>query len=207
MAQSETKIIYVGDPMCSWCYGIAPEYTKLLERFDGEVTFELVMGGLRPYNKQTMPELKEFLTEHWNEVHERSGQSFTYGILDDANITYDTEPPSRATVVVRKMHPEHEIIFFKKAQVLFYFENKNMHLAESYYALLDELGIDKEQFTKLFNSDEMKQAIKNDFTRAGELGANSFPTIILEHEGKFYPVARGFSTADKMIDRVVEAMK
>jgi len=202
MAQSETKIIYVGDPMCSWCYGIAPEYTKLIERFEGEVDFELVMGGLRPYNQQTMPELKDFLKEHWHEVYERSGQEFTYGILDDANITYDTEPPSRATIVVRQLNPSKEIEFFKSAQVLFYKENKNMHLAESYFDLLDQLGIDKEAFATLFNSDEMKLKIKDDFARAGALNANSFPTIILEHAGQYYAVAKGYSTAEKMIKRV-----
>lgn len=207
MAQTETKIIYVGDPMCSWCYGIAPEYTKLLEKYEGSLDFELVMGGLRPYNTQVMPELRDFLKEHWHEVHERSGQAFNYGILDDASITYDTEPPSRATVVVRELSPAKEIEFFKKAQVLFYKENKNMHLAESYYKLLDELGIDKEAFTSMFNSEEMKLKIKEDFMRAGELGVNSFPTILVEHEGKFYAIAKGYSTADKMIDRVEKIIR
>lgn len=207
MAQSNTKIIYVGDPMCSWCYGIAPEYSRLIDRFDGDLEFELVMGGLRPYNTQTMPELKDFLTEHWHEVNERSGQEFSYGILDDASITYDTEPPSRATVVVRQLSPEKEIEFFKKAQTLFYKENKNMHLAESYYELLDDMNIDKESFTTAFNSDEMKRKIKDDFSRASALNVNSFPTIILEHEGKYHAIARGYSTADKMIKRIENIVK
>jgi len=200
MAQS--KIIYVGDPMCSWCYGIAPEYSKLIERFEGEVDFELVMGGLRPYNTQTMPELKDFLTEHWQEVNHRSGQEFSYGILDDGNITYDTEPPSRATVVVRHLNATKEIQFFKKSQVLFYKENKNMHLASSYYDLLDEMGIDKDRFTELFESDEMKKKVKEDFMRASALNANSFPTIIFQKGDQYYSIAKGYSTSEKMIKRV-----
>ena len=203
---AQTKIIYVGDPMCSWCYGIAPEYTKLLERFEGEIDFELVMGGLRPYNTQKMPELKDFLKEHWHEVNERSGQEFTYGILDNENITYDTEPPSRATVVVRNIDASKEIEFFKKAQVLFYKENKNMHLAESYFDLLDEMKIDKEVFARMFASDEMKEKIKEDFMRASALNANSFPTILLEHNGQFYAVAKGYSTAEKMIGRIEKVL-
>lgn len=207
MAQSDAKIIYVGDPMCSWCYGIAPEFSKLMEEYDGKLDFELVLGGLRPYNKQVMTELKDFLKGHWHEVHERSGQEFSYGILDDASITYDTEPPSRAAVVVRQLSPANEIAFFKKSQVLFYKENKNMHLAESYHSLLSEYGIDKEEFTSLFNSDEMKEKIRQDFSRAAELGVNSFPTILLEHDGKIYPIARGYSTSEKMTDRVENLLK
>ena len=207
IGQTDAKIIYVGDPMCSWCYGVAPEYTKLLDEFEGQVSFELVMGGLRPYNQQKMPELKSFLTEHWHEVYERSGQEFNYDILDDATLNYDTEPPSRATVVVRAINPQKEISFFKMTQVLFYLENKNMGLAESYYELCDQLEIDKKQFTEMFNSEEMKQAIKADFARAGELGVNSFPTILLEHNGKYHAIARGYSTADKMIKRVEDIIK
>ena len=206
MAQTVDKIIYVGDPMCSWCYGIAPEFADLMEEFDGKLEFELVLGGLRPYNQETMVDLKSFLTTHWEEVHHRSGQEFNYGILDDASITYDTEPPSRAAIVVRELSPEQEIAFFKKSQVLFYKENKNMHLAESYYSLLDELGIDKEAFTSLFNSPEMKTKIKDDFLRASRLGVSSFPTILIEYQGKITPIARGYSTADKMIDRVEKIM-
>ena len=31
-AQRDT-LIYIGDPMCSWCYGFAPEMDKILEAF------------------------------------------------------------------------------------------------------------------------------------------------------------------------------
>ena len=40
------RIIYIGDPMCSWCWGIAPE----LDRLQAWTTlpFDVVVGGLRP---------------------------------------------------------------------------------------------------------------------------------------------------------------
>lgn len=30
------EVIYVGDPMCSWCYGIAPELDKLKSYCESE---------------------------------------------------------------------------------------------------------------------------------------------------------------------------
>ncbi|MFQ5523922.1 MAG: DsbA family protein, partial [Acidimicrobiia bacterium] len=39
-----TKLIYVGDPMCSWCWGFAPEIEDLADEYPVEV----VVGGLRP---------------------------------------------------------------------------------------------------------------------------------------------------------------
>jgi len=52
LAQEQPTIIYIGDPMCSWCYGFAPELSKTIDHFDNKANLRLVMGGLRPYNDE-----------------------------------------------------------------------------------------------------------------------------------------------------------
>lgn len=200
--ENQTKIIYVGDPMCSWCYGVGPELEGLKEHFDGTAEFEMVMGGLRPYNTQTMYELKDFLTEHWDHVNKGSGQVFSFDVLNSKEITYDTEPPSRAVVIVRDLKPEQEFHFFHEIQKSFYQDGKNMHLAESYHSTLEEIGIDTEEFDRLFHSDEMKAKVKLDFQKSRDLGVGSFPTILLSHEGKVTLIANGFSTKKEMVNKI-----
>ena len=114
-AQDKTTIIYIGDPMCSWCYGFAPEITKVKEHYS-DFDFRLVMGGLRPNGTETMKDLDSFLKHHWKDVNKASNQPFKYDILDDKSFVYDTEPACRATVVVRAMAPEKEFEFFKAIQ-------------------------------------------------------------------------------------------
>lgn len=200
-------LIYVGDPMCSWCYGIANELDAVRNHFEEEIDFELVMGGLRPYNTETMSDLKSFLTHHWEDVHKASGQEFNYAILDDTDITYDTEPPSRANVIIRQMHPDLAFEFFHHIQKAFYQENKNMHHADSYFEILDSLKIDKEVFTTMFNSSEMKEKVKLDFQRASELGVRSFPTILLKTSDKTIIIAKGFASKTDMITKINNAIK
>jgi len=196
------KLIYIGDPMCSWCYGVAPEMEKVKAHFRETLDFEIIMGGLRPYNTQSMSQLKSFLTQHWEEVHHRSGQSFQYDILDSTTITYDTEPPCRATVIVRQMAPEKAFPFFTKVQKTFYQENKNMHLAESYHSALISLEIDTAEFDRHFNSDEMKALVRKDFERSRQMGVNGFPTLALQIGDELFLIANGYSTAKKMIERI-----
>lgn len=196
------KLIYVGDPMCSWCYGIAPELVALKKDFDEELDFELVLGGLRPYNTQTMLDLKDFLTHHWEDVHKRSGQEFNYTILDDTSLLYDTEPPSRANMIVRELMPHKSFEFFHASQSAFYLENKNMGLAESYYDILTEIGVDAKTFTDAFNSAEAKNRIKDDFKRAEELGVRSFPTILLELNGEYHAISQGYATKENMEKKI-----
>ncbi len=200
------KLIYVGDPMCSWCYGISEELSEVEKEFKGKVNFELVMGGLRPYNTQTMSELKDFLSHHWKDVYKASKQPFNYDVLD-TSITYDTEPPCRANVVVRELAPEQSFAFFKACQRAFYFENKNMHLSESYHDILKELKIDVEQFDKLFASEEMKNLVRKDFERSAEWGVQGFPTLILQQGDNLTLITNGYTDSETMIKRIEAALK
>ena len=196
------KLIYIGDPMCSWCYGLSDELSTVIKHFEGQVDVEFIMGGLRPYYEVPMIEMKDFLTGHWQEVHEASGQEFTYGILDRKDLNYDTEPPCRAVVVMKSLAPSHVPDFFKSVQKTFYFHNKDMNQASSYEACLEGTGIDIQTFTKAFNSDEMKALVKKDFERSAELGVRSFPTILLEVNGEHKLIAAGYAKSATIIQKL-----
>ncbi len=202
----QNKLIYVGDPMCSWCYGFGPELAEVVETQQGKLELELVMGGLRPYNKETMIDLKSFLTHHWEDVYKASGQPFSYDILDEAELAYDTEPPCRATVVVRALAPEKELAFFKSAQTAFYKENKKMNNSESYHAILNALDLDTAAFDRLFYSNEYKTKVKKDFERAKLLGVSSFPTLLVEIDGKVTKVARGYAKAAEVNQNIAQLL-
>lgn len=202
-AQDKPTLIYIGDPMCSWCYGFAPQLTQTLNQLGDKVEVELIMGGLRPYNTQTMDEMADFLKEHWEEVQERSSQPFNYGVLKTQQI-YDTEPPSRAVVVMRKLAPKHEMAFFKDVQTAFYFGNKDMGVVETYVELAKKYEVDIDQFKILFTSDEMKTAAREDFVKSGEMGVRGFPTVILQKGDKLILISNGYMEGDKLV-RQVEA--
>jgi len=200
--ENKPTLIYVGDPMCSWCYGIAPELDNVKNHFGDKINYEVVLGGLRPYNKQNMIELKDFLSDHWQHVNEASDQPFNYEILNSNEITYDTEPPCRAVVAVRQIDEVKALTFFKEVQSAFYRDNKNLHLAESYSNALDKVNIDKKEFLELFNSDQLKNDVKKDFQKAGSLGINSFPTILIKSGDNYTIIAKGYTKSEDMISRI-----
>ena len=201
MSQEKATLIYVGDPMCSWCYGFAPELSEAVDALDKTVDIQVVMGGLRPYNTQKMTDLADFLKEHWEEVNGRTGQPFSYDILQE-NYAYDTEPPSRACVVVREMKPELEMDFFKTLQTLFYVRNKDMNVVETYLPLVKEMGLDVEEFKTKFASEEMKKAVKADFEFAGSIGVRGFPSMVLKKGEEYILISNGYTSSDKIIKSV-----
>lgn len=202
----KATMIYVGDPMCSWCYGLSPELKDVMEHFKDQLNFEVVMGGLRPYNKETMSDLKSFLTHHWEDVNKASGQEFNYKILDRQDLAYDTEPPCRAVVAVRQMDGTKAIPFFKESQKLFYKENMDMNDTESYIPTIQKLGLDPGTFRSLFESDNLKQLVKEDFAKANALGANSFPTLLLKAD-EVQLLSKGYRKSEVLIPIIESYLK
>lgn len=201
-SQDNMKLIYVGDPMCSWCYGIAPEWDKIKNDYKDKLEIDYVMGGLRPYYNKPISELKDFLSDHWKHVNEASNQPFTYDILDRSDINYDTEPPSRAVVAVRAIDPHKVGEFFKASQRLFYVENGNMNLSKTYHKILSDLDLDIDKFDSLFDSDAMKDATRSEFDQAKLLGVRSFPTVLLQIGEEHYIVTQGYRTCEQMTQSI-----
>lgn len=201
-AQSNDTLIYVGDPMCSWCYGFSPELKKTVKALDDQVSFKMVMGGLRPYNTEQVNSMKDFLKGHWEHVNQASGQPFDYTVLDEGDFAYDTEPPSRAVLVVRKLKPDMELQFFEAVQRLFYVNGKNMSLTSTYSELVESMDIDVEQFKAEFESSAMKQAVRADFELAAKMGVRGFPSMVLKRGDQYYLLANGYTKADDLIKRI-----
>ena len=197
----KTTIIYVGDPMCSWCYGFAPEITEVKNHFKN-YDFKLVMGGLRPNGKEKIDGMSDFLKEHWSHVHEASNQPFKYDILKDKDFIYDTEPSCRATVVARTMKPEVELDFYKAIQTAFYANNSNTNEIETYLSIADQFGLDKAKFEELYISEEIINQTKEDFELASSMGVSGFPAVVVSVNGKLTLVCKGYMKADQLIKNI-----
>ncbi|VTR43467.1 Uncharacterised protein [Serratia fonticola] len=71
---SDIVIRYVGDPMCSWCWGISPAVKQLAEYCDQHgLSFVMTMGGLRagggdPWNLA----FKAFLRQEWSHIQKKN---------------------------------------------------------------------------------------------------------------------------------------
>lgn len=202
MSENKPVLFYFGDPMCSWCYGFSPELNQVLETLGETVEFKVVMGGLRPYGTKTMKDLENFLKEHWEHVSEASGQEFKYDILKDASFVYDTEPPSRAVIVARKLKPEVEFAFFHAVQNAFYKENKNTHDVATYLELAEQFGIDQTAFKESFESEEMKLDTRAEFEYANQLGVRGFPTLVIKNGEKLSLITNGYQKADKVVEMI-----
>ena len=212
---TENSLVYVGDPMCSWCYGFGVPLQTLLQQLPG-VPLAVVLGGLRAYNKEVMPDsLKDTLHHHWEEVTKRSGKPFGTGQFQREGYIYDTEPACRAVVTIRTHAAEHTLAMYHAIQLAFYAEGRDItqtdvladvwqevekELSDS--KILGDVRFSRHAFLEAFDSDSIKTQTRNDFAMVQQWGIRGFPALIAVVNGEAQLVANGYMEADEMLQRV-----
>ncbi|RAU83247.1 DsbA family protein [Pontibacter arcticus] len=192
-------LIYVMDPMCSWCYGFAPVIKQLKAEQGDKIKFKMVIGGLRPGTTEPMSsDMKAATRQHWEQVQAAASQPFDYTFFERENFVYDTEPACRAVLTMRYLKPEVELDMAEAIQEAFYAKNNDVTNPEVLASIAFKFGIEEETFLEKFNSDLLKEKTQQDFVIARHLQATAFPSLYLLNGHHVNLLSRGYRMYDAM---------
>ncbi|MCO4844586.1 MAG: DsbA family protein [Sulfurovum sp.] len=179
------ELLFVVDPMCSWCWGFTPIIEELRSTLSDEYSFSLVLGGLRTKDEMPWNETsKEFLRGHWKQVSHRTGQRFSDSIFEKECFDYDTYPACKAVLTVRELFGMHSAFaYLHTIQEAFYTRAEDITNINVLYTLLNMTESDKNSFRKFFESDRAQLLMEHDFAKARSMGANAFPSVVIDEEG------------------------
>jgi putative protein-disulfide isomerase len=191
-------LLYVADPMCSWCYGFAPVIDALADHFGDRLQVRLLMGGLRAGNTKPMAQVdKDTISGHWRKVAERTGQPFDFGLFKRDGWIYDTEPACRAVVTMRLLNPRLALAYKARVQSAFYAENRDTTKEAVLADLADETGVDREMFFAELVTDEARAMTQRDFATAQSVGIRGFPTLLAgDGAGRYMTITNGYRPID-----------
>jgi putative protein-disulfide isomerase len=204
------KLVYVGDPMCSWCYGFGKEMTALMHMHP-ELELEIVAGGVRAGATDILDDAgKAFRLGHWERVQASSGLPFNReAFLARKNFVYDTEPVCRAVVAARKLAPEADLLsVFRALQNAFYVDGLDTTdghvLSEVASAALDGTAhpIDAATFHATWEAEATIAETQADFRRARAMGVNSFPALLFDTGDGMAVVSPGYAHAPALDARL-----
>jgi putative protein-disulfide isomerase len=200
------NLIYVADPMCSWCYGFGKELTALTEAHP-ELPLQIVVGGVRAGDSVVMSEeMKQFRLGHWARVESASGLTFNRdAFMALENFVYDTEPVCRAVVTARTLAPGMAILpVFRRVQEAFYLQGRDTTngevLAEVATQAMTSQGYPthKDTFLAIWQDQVTIAETRQDFIKARNWGVSSFPALLLEVNGQLHSVASGYTSAREL---------
>jgi putative protein-disulfide isomerase len=194
------RLLYVMDPMCSWCWGFAPVAEALVEQARAAgLPLHLVVGGLRTGSGASLePSTRRYILEHWQAVQNTTGQSFKFdGALPDGFV-YDTEPACRAIVAARSLAPDIAWKLVKHIQQAFYLEGRDVTQASVLAELAETAGLPRIEFADAFDSAEQRAATASDFSWVQDLGIAGFPTMLAERNGQLALLTNGYQSLDEL---------
>ncbi|MDB6143395.1 MAG: oxidoreductase [Pseudomonas sp.] len=196
----KARLLYVMDPMCSWCWGFAPVAEALVQQAQAAgVKLHLVAGGLRTGSGAALePATQRYILEHWQAVAETTGQPFRFEGALPNGFVYDTEPACRAVVAARNLDPDSAWTLVKLIQQAFYVEGRDVTQACVLVELAEKAGLPRIEFAEAFDSAEQLAATAADFTWVQDLGIAGFPTLLAERNGQLALLTNGYQPLDEL---------
>lgn len=193
------RLLYVMDPMCSWCWGFAPVAEALIAQAQAAgVPTHLVVGGLRSGSSALDVSTRRYILEHWQAVHEATGQPFRIDGAMPEGFVYDTEPACRALVTARSLDPQRAWGLLSLIQQAFYERSEDVTRAPQLVELATQAGFERAVFSERFTSAEQRQATAADFVWVQDLGIAGFPTLLAERNGQLALLTNGYQPQDAL---------
>ncbi|MDP9939933.1 DsbA family protein [Ectopseudomonas alcaliphila] len=188
-----SRLLYVMDPMCSWCWGFAPVVEALAEQAAAaSVPLQIVVGGLRRDQVAVDAAARVRYLSYWQAVNASTGQLFDFERGLPEGLVYDTEPACRALVTARNLHAPSAWTLLKLIQEAFYTEGADVTQASVLVQLAEQAGIPRIEFAEAFDSQAMEEATAADFTWVQDLGISGFPTLLAERDGQLALLTNGY---------------
>ncbi|MCF6207053.1 MAG: DsbA family protein [Sulfurovum sp.] len=195
-----SELIFVLDPMCSWCWGMAPVVDGVRDQFGERFDIHLVMGGLRTKGEMVWnDDSKAYLKTHWQQVAARTGQPFNEILFEKEQFEYDTYPACKAVVTVRELQGEEEAFrYLHTIQHAFYAQGIDITNSRLLFGYYEQLFGNSGKFAFMYGTEHIETLTAHDFAKARSMGANAFPSIVIVDEAGHMVCQKGYRSLEEM---------
>lgn len=203
------KIIYIWDALCGWCYGFGSVLMPFLSQHP-ELKTEILSGGLF-IDEHSQP-IANFphiagANERITEVYGVPFGSAYQELLEHGTEVLDSYRPAIALDVFKSLIPEQDhMAIAKDIQQAFYVDGRSLSALETYQRIALAHGLDS-----VLVGEKLIQAWSNpadymseEFARVQALQIDTFPTLLLEHEGRYYSFRGALKSVSKLEARLAE---
>ena len=185
---STTRLHYFYDPLCGWCYGVAP----LVQAARQMLPVVEHAGGLFAGEKRRnmSPDFRALVLEHDQRIAELSGQLFGEPykniLLNDGSARLDSEPPTTAILAADQVAGR-GLDMLSAIQTAHYVEGRHVAEREVLKEIAAGIGLERTAF------DDAYEAVAGGTTQAhinesrgllNRLERGGFPTFALEADGE-----------------------
>lgn len=209
----DKTLIYVHDPMCSWCWGFEPVRTALFNSLDSSITIKRFVGGLAPDSDEPMPQqMQNMLQATWHKIQQTiPGTEFNFDFWETCSPRRSTYPSNRAIIAAREQGIEYDEVMTLLIQKAYYTQAKNPSDENLLIALAEKLSatsnFNTQRFIEDINSPKVEKIFKEELGYTKQLGLNSFPSLAYQIGNNIYSIALDYNNANNMLAQIEKLNK
>ena len=202
------RLIYVHDPMCSWCWGFTDTYQSLVKRLPEDLTVLRLLGGLASDSDEVMNESTQMMIQQaWQRIEQMiPGKQFNYDFWTKCKPRRATYPACRAVIAAREQGDEYDVLMTSRIQQAYYQQARNPSDNETLIELSVEMGLDSERFAEKMTSVETQNQLMAEISTARSVGINGFPSLVLDLDGRLESVLVNYIDVDAMLMQIESSL-
>ena len=199
----KNTLIYVHDPMCSWCWGFEKVRQQLFAAVSDRMQIRRLLGGLAPDSDQPMPDSTRQMVQHaWQRVQQVTGSEFNFDFWEQCEPRRSTYPSNRAVIAAREQGPGFDDLMTSRIQQAYYLEARNPSEDTTLVDLAVEIGLDGKRFSESLNSETTRQKLLDEIHTARSIGVEGFPSLVVEHSGNISHVMMDYTNLDALLQQI-----
>ena len=196
------QLVYVHDPMCSWCWGFRPVLQQLLASLPANIKVIRMLGGLAADSDSPMPEeMQRSLQQTWRVIQGRiPGTAFNFDFWANCAPRRSTWPACRAVIAARRQGAKYDEEMTHAIQTAYYLNAKNPADDSTLIELAESIGLDRGAFADALNSTSTRQVLADEIDFGRTLGVQGFPSLVLIANNAARPITVDYTEAKSMLN-------
>ena len=186
-----TRLFYVHDPMCSWCYAFNQSWTALQQDLSRDIEIVYLVGGLAPDTTEPMPlATQKMVQQAWQRIEQTvPGVHFNWDFWSRNTPIRASYPACRAVLAAKKQRADAEVEMIRAIQIAYYQQAKNPSLPKTLQACALEIGLDSETFIEDLRNPAIESELQHQIQLARSMDVYSYPSLRLVHNNTVFPIA------------------
>lgn len=200
MDQKNLNLIYVWDAYCGWCYGFSKTLRAFREKHP-ELPLTILSGGLFTGERKQPLSAYPYIAEANNRISQLTGAEFGAeyeSLLADDDFILDSDTAAIGFAALRSFAPERAVYLASAMQQAFYFDGKSLSDPETYRDIAVAFDLDPEAVIARLKDSAIAEEAAKDFIAVGELGVQSYPTLLLQKDGEYFRLGGGAMSLEKL---------
>ena len=201
---TQDTLIYVHDPMCSWCWGFEPTRQAIFDTLGDRMQIRRLVGGLAPDSEVPMPEsMRQMLQQTWQRIGQTiPGTRFNFEFWEKCAPRRSTYPANRAVIAAREQGAEYDQAMTARIQQAYYLEAKNPSDNSTLIELATGIGLDTDKFSECLVAESTQQLLMTEIQSARALGIDSFPSMAVHRNGELRHIGLNYTDPNAMLEQI-----